>query len=51
MQDVDTKATNQVTPVKEDTVNKTAVIGAEDVVVDPTVILNITVGHTEYVTS
>ena len=46
---MDTKATNPVTAFKEDRVNKTAVIGAEDVVVEPILILNINVGHTECV--
>ena len=49
MEDVYTMATNQVIAVEEDVVHKTTVIGADAVVVDPIVILHITVGHTEYV--
>ena len=47
---MDITTTNPVTAVEEDAVNKTTGIGAEAVVVDPKVILHITVGHTEYVT-
>ena len=43
---MDTKATNPVTVLEEDAEHKTIVIGAEAVVVEPTVILNITVVHT-----
>ena len=49
MEDVDNTATNTVTVVKEDAVNKTTGIGADAVVVNPTVILHITVVHTECV--
>ena len=49
MEDVDITATNIVTAVEEDAEQKITGIGAEAVVVDPTVILLITVGHTEYV--
>ena len=45
MKDVDTTSTNPGTAVKEDAAHKTTGIGTEDVVVDPTVILHITVGH------
>ena len=50
MEDVDTTSTNQITAVKEDAAHKTTVIGTDAVVVKPTVILHITVGHTECVT-
>ena len=50
MEDVDTTATNPVTAVKEEAAYKTTGIGAEAVMVDPTVILHITVIHTECVT-
>ena len=50
MEYVDTTATNQVTEVEEDMAHKTTGIGAEAVMVNPTVILHITVGHTECVT-
>ena len=49
MEDVDTTATNKVIAVNEDKAHKTTVIGAEAVVVKPTVILHITVGRTECV--
>ena len=49
MEDVDITATNTVTAVEEDVVHKTTVIGMEAMVVDPTVILHITIGHTECV--
>ena len=45
-EDIYTTATNAVTGAEEDAVRKTTEIGAESVVVDPTVILHITVGHT-----
>ena len=45
--DTDTKATNPVTAAEENAAQKTAETGAEDVVVEPTVILHITVGHTK----
>ena len=46
MEDVDITATNSVTEVEEDADHKPTGIGAEVVVVGPTVILHITVGHT-----
>ena len=46
MEDVDIMETNPVNAVKEDAEHKTMEIGAEVVVVDPTVISNITVGNT-----
>ena len=49
MEDVDTTETNTVTTVEEYATHKTTVIGTEAVVVEPIVILNITVGHTECV--
>ena len=49
MEDVDITATNPVTAVKEDADHKTMEIGVEAVVVEPTVILHIAVGHTEFV--
>ena len=49
MENVDTTATNPVTAVKEEAGHKPAEIGVEVVVVEPTVILYITVGHTECV--
>ena len=49
MEDVDTTATSPVTVVEKDVSHKTTGIGAEAVVVEPTVILHITVGHTECV--
>ena len=49
MEDVDTTVTNPIITVKEGAVDKTTGIGAEVVVVNPTVILHITVGHTECV--
>ena len=49
MEDADIMAINPVTAVEEYREHKTAVIGAEAVVVEPTVILQITVEHTEYV--
>ena len=48
-EDVDITATNPVTAVEEDADHKTTGFGVEAVVVDPTVILHITVGHTECV--
>ena len=42
-------ATNPVTAVNKDTVQKTTGIGVEAVVVESTLILHITVGNTEYV--
>ena len=48
-EDVDTTKTNSVTAVEKDAVHKTTEIGAEAVVVKPKVILQINVGHTEYV--
>ena len=45
IEDVDITSTNPITTVKEDGVHKTTVIGAEAVVVDPTVFLQIIVGH------
>ena len=49
IEDVDTTATNPGTTVEEDAAHKTTGIGAEFVVVEPTVILHITIGHTECV--
>ena len=49
MEDVHTTATNPVIAVEDDTVHKTTGIGAEAIVVNPTLILHITVGHTECV--
>ena len=46
MEDVDTTATNPVTAVEEEAEHKTTEIGMEAVVVEPTLILHITVGHT-----
>ena len=49
MADMDIKSTNPVTVVEEDAYRKTTGIGAEAAAVEPTVILHITVGHTECV--
>ena len=49
MEDGDITATNPVIAVQEDAVQKKTEIGEEAVVVKPTVILHITVGHTECV--
>ena len=49
MEDMDTTSTNPVIVFKEDLAHKTTGIGAEAVVAEPTVILHITVGHTECV--
>ena len=49
IEDVDTTATNPGTTVEEDAAHKTTGIGTEAVAVDPTLILHITVGHTECV--
>ena len=49
MEYVYTTATNPVNPVEEDAAHKTTGIGVEAVVVEPTEILHITVGHTECV--
>ena len=49
IEEVDITATNPVTAVKEDEEYKTTGIGADAVVVEPTVILHITFGHTENV--
>ena len=46
MEDVNITTTNPVTAVKEDAEHKTTEIGAEAVVVEPTVTLHVTVGHT-----
>ena len=46
MEDLDTTATNPFTKVEEDMAHKTTKIGTEAVVVEPTVILHITVGYT-----
>ena len=46
MEDVDITATNTVTAVEEDVVQKTTVIGMEDMVVEPTVMCKINVGST-----
>ena len=50
MEDVYNAETNPVNAFEEDTAHKTTEIGAEAMVVEPTVILHITVGHTEFVT-
>ena len=50
MSDTDITATNPVTAVEEDADHKTTGIGAEAVVVEPTVILQITIGHMECAT-
>ena len=47
MEDVDITETNPVTAVKEDAEKKTMGIGAEAMLLEPTVILQITVGHIE----
>ena len=49
MDNMDTTVTNPGIAVKEDVVHKPTWIGAEDVVVESTVILHITVGHIECV--
>ena len=49
MEDVDTMATNPVITVEEDAAHKTTGLGAEAVVVNPTLILHITVRHTDCV--
>ena len=49
MEDVGITATNPVTTAEEYKVHKTTRIGAEAVVVETTVRLHITVGHTECV--
>ena len=49
MEDMDTTSTNPVIAVKEDVAHKTTGIDAEAVVVKPTVILHITIRHTQYV--
>ena len=49
MEDVNTTATNPDTAVEEDAAHKTMEIGAEAVVVNPTLILHINVGHIECV--
>ena len=49
MEDVDTTSTNPIISVDKDAAQNTTGIGAEAVVVDPTVILHITIGHTECV--
>ena len=46
MEDEDTTVTNQIIAVEEDTVHNTTRIGTEAAVVNSTVILHITVGHT-----
>ena len=51
MEDADIMATNPVTAVDKDSDHKTTGIGAKAVVVETTVILHITVGHTECVPS
>ena len=47
--EVDITENNKVTAAEEDAEHKIMGIGAEAVVVEPTVILHITVGHTECV--
>ena len=49
MEDADKTETNPFIEVKEYAAQKTTGIGAEAVVVEPIVILHITVGHTECV--
>ena len=49
MEDVDITATNQVTAVEEYAVHKKKIIGADAVMTETTIILHITVGHTECV--
>ena len=49
MEDLDTTATNPFITVEEEAAHKTTGIGAEVVVVNPTLILHITVGNTECV--
>ena len=49
MEDEDTAVTNKIIAVKKDEVHNTTGIGAEAVVVESTVIVHITVGHTECV--
>ena len=49
MVDVDITETNLVTAIEEDADHKTTGICAEVAAVEPTVILHITVGHTECV--
>ena len=49
MEEVDIVVTNPVIAAKEDAVNKTTEIGVEAVVFESTVILHITVEHTECV--
>ena len=51
MDDVDTTTTNPVIAIKEDAAHKTTGTGAEFVVVEPTVTLHITVGHTGFMSS
>ena len=49
MEDVDITANNPVTAVEEDVQHKTMKILRDSVLVEPTVILHITVGHMECV--
>ena len=49
MEDVDTMVTNINIAIEEDAVHNTKGIGAEAVLVESTLILHITVGHTAYV--
>ena len=49
MEDMNTTVTNPIIVVKENAVHNTTGIGADSVVVETTVILHITVGHTECV--
>ena len=49
MEDVNIMETNPVTEVEEDKEHKTTGIGVDAVAVQPTVILHITVEHTECV--
>ena len=48
MEDVDTTVTNPIIFVEEDGVHNTTGIDTDAVVVDSTVILHITFGHTEF---
>ena len=46
MEDMDTTVTNSIIAVEEDTVHNTTGIGATEVVLEATVLLHITFGHT-----
>ena len=49
MEEADNTQTDPINAVKEDATHKTTGIDAEALVVEPTVILHINVGHTECV--